>query len=144
MAYNDAGDVIVKDMCPVFGLPGILGPILLTNNATEFQTLIDIPWKECKLVSARFDVTTAIDSAAAMNIDLELNIATGTLMMNVSVTAASAVAAQVYGTVSSAEACNKLDRDNAARDKINIEVDGSTTGTGAGMLWLMFEPISNP
>ena len=144
MAYNDAGDVILKDMCPVFGLPGILGPIPLTNNATEFQTLIDIPWKECKLVSARFDVTTTVDTVGAMNIDLELNAASGTAMMNVSVTAGSAVAAQLYGTVTSAAACNKLDRDNTARDKINIEVDGSTTGTGAGMLWLMFEPISNP
>ncbi len=144
MAYNDAGDVIVKDMCPVFGLPGILGPIPLTNNATEFQTLIDIPWQECKLVSARFDVTTAIDGDGSMEIDIELNAAAGTEMMSLTATASAAVAAQYYGTVTSAVACNKLDRDDADRDKINIEVDGSTTGTGAGMLWLMFEPISNP
>ena len=146
MAYNKAGDVILQDMCPVFGMPGTLGPIPLSNAVSEFETLIDVPWKECKLVSARFDCTTAIDTTAAMIIKLELNVADGTEMMAFSVTKGSAVASQAYATVTSAAACNSLDRDNAARDKINISTDGHDTGgtAGAGMLWLMFEPISNP
>lgn len=143
MAYNDAGDVIVKHTCPVFGGIGILGPIILTNASATFETLIDIPWKTCRLVSARFDCTTAVDTGSAgMNIDLELNAAGGTTMMNIAVAASAAVASQTYGTVSSAAACNNLDRDEATRDKINVEVDGTASAAGAGMLWMIFEPIS--
>ena len=36
-------------------------------------------------------------------------------------------------------ASRKLDRDDSARDAINIEVDGSSTGTGAVMLYMYFE-----
>ena len=139
---NSGGSIKNSFNCPIFGEPGILGPIPLTNAATEFQTLIDIPWKNCRLAEARFDVTTAIDSTGSMVIQMELNAADGTAMMTCSPSASAAVASQTYGTVSSAAACNKLDRDNADRDKINISVDGSTAAAGAGMLWLFFEPAN--
>ncbi len=144
MAYNDAGgNVIVKDMCPVMGLPGTISQHV-NNSAGSTNYLLDIPWKGCKLVAAYTVVTTLIDTVAAMEIDIELNAASGTEMMSIQVAAASAVGTQDYASVSSAAACNKLDRDDADRDKVNIEVDGSTTGTGAATVHMFFEPISNP
>ena len=144
MAYNDAGSVILKDMCPVFGLPGVISNVV-NNSATETNTLIDIPWKNCKLVACYSTVTTRVDSSTGgMAMKLELNANGGTEMMAGTPAAAAAIGTQTYFTVTNAAACNDLDRDNTARDKINIQVDGGTTGTGQVMLHMFFEPISSP
>jgi hypothetical protein len=145
MAYNDAAaNVIHKHMCPVFGLPGVISQVV-NNSATEANVLIDIPWKSCKLVACYSTVTTRIDSSTGgMAMKLELNANGGTEMMAGTPAAADAIGTQTAFTVTSAAACNNLDRDDTSRDKINIQVDGGTTGTGQVMLHMYFEPISNP
>ena len=75
-------------------------------------------------------------------LDIELNAAAGTEMMTLQVSAGTSVGVQDYATVTSAAACNKLDRDDSARDKVNIEVDGSASAVGAVMLTMMFEPAN--
>ena len=139
MAYS--GNEVLKDMCPVFGLPGVLS-IVVNNSAAETNIPVSVPWKNCRLAHAETVVTTAIDGDGAMEIDLELNAAGGTEMMSITVAASSAVGDVDYASVSNAAACNKLDRDNTSRDVINIEVDGSATGTGQVMLFLYFEPAN--
>jgi hypothetical protein len=73
-----------------------------------------------------------------MNIDLELNAAGGTAMMNISATGAT-IGTIHEATVTSRSACRHLDSQDSARDAVNVEVDGSTTGTGAVMLYMYFE-----
>jgi hypothetical protein len=74
-----------------------------------------------------------------MEIDLELNAASGTEMMSITVAASAAVGDIDEATVSTPSACANLSRENADRDVVNIEVDGSTTGTGGVMLHMFFE-----
>jgi hypothetical protein len=144
MAYNDAGGtIVVKDMCPVFGLPGIL-PVVLNNCVTETNVLVDIPWKNCRLVHATGVVTTAIDGDGSMVIDIELNAAGGGDIMSLEATASAAIGTQYNGTFDDATKGDRLDRDNTSRDKVNIEIDGSSTGTGQMMLYMFFEPCDGP
>jgi hypothetical protein len=140
--YNNAGSVIQKDMCPVFGLPGQIS-MVVNNDTAETNTLIDVPWDNCRLVACYSVITTVLSSdSLGMITTLELNAASGTEMMTGTQAASAAVGTQTYFTVTSAAACNDLNRNLAARDKICIEVGGSTTGTGQVMLHLYFEPIS--
>jgi hypothetical protein len=142
MAYNDAGDVKLSRHCPVLGEPGIL-QLYIANTSDEKNYLMDIPWKNCRLASAYTTCVTAFDSCGAMELDIELNAAAGTEMMTLQVSAGTSIGVQDYATVSSAAACNALDRDDASRDKINIEVDGSASAVGAVMLTMLFEPANN-
>lgn len=119
--------------------PSVLGPFRVANAATATDMTVYVPWKNCRLVYAVAYVTTAIDTVGAMEIDLELNAASGDEMMSLSVTAGSAFASIIEGTVSTAAACKNLDRDDATRYAVNIEVDGSTTGSGAVDLLMYFE-----
>lgn len=110
------------------------------NSASETNIPISIPWRNCRLAFAYAVVVTVIDGDGDMEIDLELNAASGTEMMSLTIpTASSAVGDIVEATVSSATACAKLSREDTGRDAVNIEVDGSTTGTGAVMLHMFFE-----
>jgi hypothetical protein len=147
MAYdsNSGGTVGLRDMCPVFGLPGVISQVL-NNSASATDVLVDIPWKTCRLAAAYTVVTTAIDAdTGGMQVTLELNAAGGGDMMAIDIAASSAVGDQDYATFSTGgrARCNNLDRDDTARDKINIEIDGSTTGTGQAMLHMFFEPANN-
>jgi hypothetical protein len=140
MAYNDTGGtVIARDMCPVMGLPGVL-PVVLNNSAATTDVLLDIPWKNCRLAHAMAVVTTAIDAAGSMVVDIELNAAGGGDIMSLEATASAAIGTQYNATFDDATKGDALDRDNADRDKLNIEVNGSTTGTGQLMLYMFFEP----
>jgi hypothetical protein len=146
MAYdsNTSGTVEQRDMCPVYGLPGTISQ-LLNNSAAATDVLVDIPWRNCRLAAAYTVVTTAIDSTGAMAITLELNAADGGDIMAISIDATAAVGTQDYATFSTGgrARANGLNRDDTASDKINIEVDGSATGTGQCMLHMFFEPANN-
>ncbi len=122
---------------PLPAHPAVLS-IPLTNSAAEINIPVSIPWRSCQLSYAYAVVTTIIDTVGAMNIDLELNAAGGTTMMNISATGAT-IGTVHEATVSSQSACEGLDSQDSDRDAINIEVDGSTTGTGAVMLYMYFE-----
>lgn len=109
------------------------------NSAAETNIVVNIPWKECRLAYAYAVCLTAVDTAGAMEIDLELNAASGTEMMSISMAAAAAAGDQAEGTITTPAACKSLDRTDGDRDAICIEVDGSAGATGAVMLYMYFE-----
>lgn len=115
----------------------------LPNSAAETNTVVNIPWKHCRLVAAYVVVITIIDNTADCEIDLELDAASGTEMMSITVTKNSAVGTQFDATISSDAACRNLGRQDDGRDAVCIELDGSSTGTGAVMLYMYFEPETN-
>lgn len=116
--------------------PNVLS-VYVPNSAAEANFAVPVPWRNCRLAHASATVITAIDTVAVMSIDLELNAAGGTGMIDIDVTGAAG--SYIDGTVVTGSACNNLDRDDDNRNVINVEVDGSTTGTGACMLYLYFE-----
>lgn len=118
--------------------PSVLS-VYFSNSAAETNIPVYVPWKNCRLVYAIAYVATVIDNTANLEIDLELNAAGGTEMMSITVTKNSAVGASFEATTSSAAACKALDRDDSNRDAVNIEIDGSSTGTGALNLVMYFE-----
>lgn len=131
----------LQDSVPVAVEPAVLWAYV-NNSASETNVVVNIPWKSCRLAYAYFVVTTIIDNTADLEIDLELNAASGTEMMSITVTKNSAVGTQFEASISSHAACKALSRDDADRDAVCIEIDGSTTGTGAGIVYLYFEAES--
>ena len=123
--------------------PAVLS-VYVANSAAETNMPVYIPWKNCRLVYAYTVVVgAAIDATGAMEIDLELNAAGGTEMMSIQVAASSAVGTIDEASVSNASACKNLSRDDASRDAINVEVDGSASAAGAVMLYMYFESENN-
>ncbi len=118
--------------------PSVLS-VYVPNSAAETNIVVYVPWKSCKLSYAYTTVVAAIDATDAMEIDLELNAAGGTEMMTITVAASSAVGTLDEATVSSQAACEDLSSDNASRDAVVVEVDGSAAADGAVMLYLYFE-----
>lgn len=131
-------DATLSKKCPLPVDPSVIS-VYVPNSASEINILVPVPWERCQLIHAETNVVTVIDGDGAMEIDLELNAAGGTEMMSIQVAASSAVGTIDTATVSSATACKGLDRTNSSTDYINIEVDGSATGTGAVMLYLFFQ-----
>jgi hypothetical protein len=129
------------DSIPIPVQPAWLSCYVL-NSASETNVPIYIPWRNCRLAHAYTVVVGVVDGDGAMEIDLELNAAAGTEMMTITVAASAAVGDIDEATVSTQSACENLSRDNADRDAVNIEVDGSTTGTGGVMLHMFFESNS--
>jgi hypothetical protein len=121
--------------------PGVLC-VHVPNSASETNMPIYVPWKRCQLSHAYSVVSEAIDTAGAMEIDLELNAAGGTEMMSISVAANSSVGDIDEATVSSASACKGLSYDDSSYDAVNVEVDGGG-GTGSVNLFLYFESDRN-
>jgi len=122
---------------PLPSHPGVIS-VYLSNSAAEYNVPVYVPWRNCQLSYAYAVVQTIIDTVGAMEIDLELNAAGGTEMMTISATGAT-IGTLHEATVSNQAACEQLDSQNSARDAVNIEVDGSTTGTGAVTLYMYFE-----
>jgi hypothetical protein len=104
--------------------------ITVNNSAAETNIPIWIPWDEVDLDHITAVVTTIIDTTGAMEVDFELDAAGGTELMTISAAAAAAVGTEYDATVTTKAACNNLGRNQSARDRIVIEVDGSATGTG--------------
>ena len=130
---------IMQNKCPLPVDPGVLC-VHVPNSASETNMPVYVPWKNCQLSYAYSVVAEAIDTAGAMEIDLELNAAGGTEMMTISVAASSAVGDIDEATVSSASACKGLTYDDASYDAVNIEIDGSAGASGSVNLFLYFEP----
>ena len=110
------------------------------NSAAATDVPIYVPWKHCQLSYVYAVVTTAIDATGDMVVKFELNAASGTRMYNLTAAGSAAVGTAYDATVSTQAACENLSSDNTARDVVNIEVDGSSTGTGALQIFLYFEP----
>ena len=121
--------------------PAVIGPIRVTRTTANVDLPVQIPWKNCKLVYA-YAVTTTVVATADFKIDLELDAASGTEMMTMTLaTASSAVGDLAEATFTDASACERLDRDAADRDRINIEVNLHATGAAAADVWMFFEPM---
>ena len=114
--------------------------INITNSASATDIPVYVPWKHCQLSYVYAVVTTAIDATGDMVMKFELNAASGTRMYNLTAAGSAAVGTVYDATVSDQSACENLSSDNTSRDAVNIEVDGSSTGTGAVQVYLYFEP----
>jgi hypothetical protein len=101
---------------PLPAHPGVLS-VPLSNSASEINIPVYVPWRNCQLSYAYAVVTTVVDTAGAMNIDLELNAAGGTAMMNISATGAT-IGTIHEATVTSRSACRHLDSQDSARDAV--------------------------
>ena len=135
MAYTRRGSK--KASTPIPSDPAVLGPIRLTNAATAFETTIAVPWDGCRLAYAYCVTITGVDTeSGGMGIKLELDAASGTEIGTCTPAASSAVNTLTELTWVDENAARHLDSGNY----INIEVDGSTTGTGVVDLFLYFEP----
>lgn len=128
-----------KPSFPVPVEPAVLS-VYVPNSSASTNIPVYIPWKNCELVYAYTVAVGVVDGTGDMEIDLELNAAGGTEMMTITVAASAAIGDIDEATVSSADACKNLDRNNSDRDAVNIEVDGSADATGAVMLYMYFAP----
>ncbi len=115
--------------------PGVVS-INVTNSTSATDIPVNVPWNGCRLAAVYGVVTTLVDTAAAMELKFELDAASGTEIMVMTVAAASAVGTEDTATFSTESGGRNLDSSN----QINIEVDGSSDGTGAVELFLYFEP----
>ena len=127
-----------RETMPIPVEPAVL-TINVKNSASATDIPIYVPWKHCQLSYVYAVVTTAIDGTGNMVVKFELNAAGGTRMYNLTAAGSAAVGTVYDATVATQSACENLSSDNSSRDAVNIEVDGSTTGTGALQIYLYFE-----
>lgn len=128
----------MKRKTPLFG-DFVMVPVYVPNSAAAGDMTVPVPGHQCQLSHAETCVVSEIDATGDMEIDLELNAASGTEMMTITVAASSVVGTIDTATVSTQSACVALSYDDTARDYVNIEVDGSASAAGAVMLYLFFE-----
>ena len=130
-----------RETMPIPVEPAVLS-CYAANSSSETNTVVYVPWKNCKLAHAYSVVVSACSATSAVtNIDLELNAADGTEMMSIEVAAGTqAVGTIDEASITSQSACENLSSDNASRDAVNIEVDGPTDAGGAFMVYMYFEP----
>jgi hypothetical protein len=123
---------------PVPTEPGVLS-IRATRTTAELNMPVFVPWKNCKLVYA-YAITSTVVATADLELDLELNAASGTEIMTITVpTASSAVGDITEATFTDATAGENLDRDDTARDAVNIEIGAHASGAGAADVFMYFE-----
>jgi len=130
--------------CPAPCDPGVLSILLNNTVSSATDSIIKIPWNNCKLVYAYSMVTTLPNSKATLNIDLELTAASGAVlgtMVNSKSAAVGTVTEWTKGTVgaSSITESSFIFDDGGL---INIEVTGASSAsvTGQAMLYMFFEP----
>jgi len=124
----------MRNTMPIPVEPAVMS-IYVTADTQEL--LIPIPWKDCKLVHAVacFDVAEGTNTGT---IDIELNTAGGGDMYSIAVAADQGAGTQVEGTVQTASNNINLDREEATRDNVNLEVAGSAADYTC-MVYLYFE-----
>jgi len=123
-------------MRPGPGDPGVIW-CLVNNSAAETNIALKVPWNDVELVYAYTAVSTIIDNTGAAVIDLELNAAGGSLLATQTVAKNSAV-----GTITEFTFDPNIRSPLSNKNSINVEVDGSATGTGQWMVFLYFEPAT--
>jgi len=136
MAYDYAGTKPSRNSMPIPAEPAVLCVPL--NNNNNHNVLVYVPWKNCRLSYCYTVVTTAIDGNSDMVLTLELNAAAGSTMAVITITKSAGVGTIDTPTLTAAN-CRKLDRDDTARDAINIDVNGDASPSGQVMLYMYFE-----
>lgn len=127
--------------CPIPADPGIVATYITLTTA-EINVPVKVPWDKVKLVYAYSVFMPSTVAGGALGggdweIDLELDAASGTELMSITITNAAAV-----GTVDEATFSSEADCDNLMdTNTIIIESDGHASATsGAAMVYLYFEP----
>ena len=115
--------------------PGLVSH-LCNNSAAETNMALKVPWDNVNLVYGYTAVTTAIDATGSTTIDLELTKAGGTAIATQTIAKSAAVGTITEFTFNEPLVAKGLDR----KSTINVEIDGSATGSGQFMLYLYFEP----
>ena len=130
---------IKSNTMPIPLEPALLSVHLTAPSNTTTDVPVYIPWKECNLAFAYTVTTVAEGDVAAVEIDLELNAASGTEIMTISVARNAAIGDIDEATFTTLSASKALDREDTARDAVNIEIAGGTSNTWQGMLYMYFE-----
>ena len=107
------------------------------NSAAETNVKIPVPWNDVKCTYIYSVVETAIDGTGNMEVDFEFNAAGGTEFATLTVAASAAVGTVTEGTITNSTTAALF----TEKSFINVEIDGSSTGTGALNLYFYFEPI---
>ena len=109
----------------------------VTNSAAETNFRVPVPWNDVRCTYIYSVVAVAIDGDGAMEVDFEFNAAGGTEFATLTAALSSAVGDIDEATISDAKTAALF----TEKSYVNIEIDGSTTGTGALNVYLYFEPI---
>jgi hypothetical protein len=123
--------------------PAVLSvDLVVPTGGTAGDVPVYIPWSQpCKLQYAYVVTTVAEGNKGTVEIDLELNTASGTEIMSIQVAQNAAIGDIDEATTwTDEDAAKNLSADNADRDIVNVEVDGTATSTWQGTLFMYFEP----
>ena len=124
---------------PIPAEPAVIGVHLVAPSNATADVPVYVPWKECNLVYAYTVTTVAEGNVGAVEIDLELNAASGTEIMTITVAQNAAIGDLDEATFTTLSASKALDREDTARDAVNNEIAGGTSNTWQGMLYMYFE-----
>ncbi len=119
--------------------PAVICVHLVGPNTATVDIPVYVPWKECQLTYAYTVTTVAEGNVNAIEIDLELNAASGTEAMTITVAQNASVGDIDEATVTTASAAEHLGRDDTSRDAINIEMASAGATSWQGMLYMYFE-----
>jgi len=128
-----------RNSMPVPVEPAVLAVHLVAPSGATGDVPVYVPWKNVRLTYAYTVTTVAEGNQGAVNIDLELNAASGTGMMEIDVAQNAAIGDLDEASVTTASACRNLGRHDTARDAVNVEITGAGSTTWQGMLYLYFE-----
>ena len=124
---------------PIPAEPAIIPVHLVGPSGATADLAVYVPWKDCNLVYAYTVTTVAEGNKGAVEIDLELNAASGTEIMTITVAQNAAVGAVNEASFTTKSAGQALTRSNSSKDAVNIEIAGITDNTWEGMLYMYFE-----
>lgn len=119
--------------------PAVLSIHLAALSTSTLDIPVYVPWDSCRLVHAYTVTTVAEGNVNAIEIDLELNAASGTEIMTITVAQNAAVGDLDEATVTTAAAQLNLGRQDTSRDAINIELASAGASSWEGMLFMYFE-----
>jgi hypothetical protein len=124
--------------------PAVLAVHLRAVGGSTLDLPIYVPWENCCLAYAYVVTTVAEGNKGTVEIDLELNAASGTEIMSIQVAQNAAVGdideASFTSGATGEQAGQNLNADVAARDAINIELASTAATTWRGTLFMYFEP----
>lgn len=115
----------------------LVASVYVNNSAAETNVRVPVPWNDVRCVYIYSIVATVIDNTGAMELDFEFNAAGGTEFATMTVAQNAAVGTVTEATISDAETARKFHE----KSYINVEIDGSSSGTGALNIFFYFEPI---
>jgi hypothetical protein len=129
------------DTMPIPVEPAVLSTYVYGAPSGTTDQIVYIPWRRCRLVYAYAVCTVAEGNQGGVLIDFELNATSGTAIGTITIAANSAVGDVDELTIAAGatyDAAGNLDRENTARDAINLEITGAGANTYEGMIYMYF------